>query len=292
MAFATPALHSAANILDSYFANHQFKRLAALIFFSSIANLLFMPLVFLVEAPHVLPSKLFLAIGLISVIEIAYQYPYLWSLRKTSTSVVTSLFSFGKIFTPAFAYLLVGERLTVHQYLGFLAITLCGAFLSLERKEFRLNIAFWLMLLVAVALSAQTVLYKYVFENGGSWASVLLYTAVVQAAIAAVCIAPTKNRIALKQAMVGIRTTGPLLLLGQILTWAGTVTGTLALSFIPASVVNGIEDSQALFVLAYAGILGTTSIQIADGNREKISRFKIFMMVLLFVGTVLLAIPA
>src|SRR4029077_14556199 len=125
-AFATPALHAAANILDSYCANRIFKRIAVLIFFSTAANLLFVPLGLLVEPPHAIPLQLFWAIGAIALIEVGYQYPYLWSLRRTGTTVVTSLFSFGKIFTPVFAFLLVGERLTFHQYLGFLAITICA----------------------------------------------------------------------------------------------------------------------------------------------------------------------
>src|SRR5206468_147478 len=113
-----------------------------------------------------LSGKLLAVAAGIALIEVVYQFPYYWSFRKTDTSIVTSLFSFGKILVPFLAFFVVKERLSVHQYIAYFGITVCATLLAFDPKKFRLNRAAWLMLGVSAILSVQTVLYKYAFDQG------------------------------------------------------------------------------------------------------------------------------
>src|SRR5882724_12065809 len=145
-AFLAPIQDSWAVILDSYFSNRIFKRITTLILLSSTVNVVILPFVWLGGHPHLIPVKLVEIVVAISLIEVLYQYPYYWSFRKADTSVVTSLFSFGKIIVPVLAYFMVKERLSVIQYVGYFGITIGATLLAFDWRKFRFNQAAFLML--------------------------------------------------------------------------------------------------------------------------------------------------
>lgn len=191
---------------------------------------------------------------IISLIEVLYQFPYYWSFRKADTSVVTCLFSVGGIIVPIFAYLIVNERLSVVQYVGYFSITICAALLAFDWRKFRLNQAAWLMLGVSVMLSLQEVLYKYCFEHGANWVTVMTWGSIIQFFFAGTCALGPAARKDIGKTFISIKAVGPLVALMQLLTWGGEATDTYALSLIPASVASGIENTEPIFVLTFAAL--------------------------------------
>jgi uncharacterized membrane protein len=133
-AFLAPIQDAWANILDSYLSNKLFERITTLVLFSSAFNVVVLPLVWLFARPHFLSARLLMIVSGISLIEVIYQFPYYWSFRKTDTSIVTSLFSFGKIFVPFLAFFAVKERLSIPQYIAYFGITLCATLWRLMPK--------------------------------------------------------------------------------------------------------------------------------------------------------------
>lgn len=164
-AFSEPILHAWSNILDNYFANKIFRRLAPLIFLSSMVGVCMLPLVWFLDAPSLVSFKLGSILFVISVIEVLYLYPYYWSLRHADTSIVASLFSLGKIFVPVLAFFLVDERLTALQYSGFFILVIANILITFDFQKMRLNKAFALMFMVSFILSLQAVLLKYTYEQ-------------------------------------------------------------------------------------------------------------------------------
>ena len=118
-ALLEPILHGLANVIDNHFTNNLFKRTTTLVFFASFTNLLFLPIILILDFPTLITISqipFFIILGLTGI---GYLYPYYKALQNDDTSVVVSLFSLGKVFVPLLAFLLVGEILNTTQYLGF-----------------------------------------------------------------------------------------------------------------------------------------------------------------------------
>lgn len=289
--FGNPVLHGWSNILDNYLSNSIFKRVTTLIFFSQFTNLLFLPIIFLLSPSLSFSIRLLPVLLLIALIEIAYQYPYYWSLRRADTSVVNALFSLGKISVPVFAFFLAHERISSIQYLGFFMIILSSVALTLDIKKLRLNTAFFLMLFVSVILSLQSVLFKYLYLQGVNWGSSIVFTGVAEFALIATLFVFPKNRQALKVSTKKIAEIGPLFILAQFLTWSGEASGFFAVSVIPVSIVSGITSTQPVFIFLYALLFGKKVPLIF---KEKINARAIvkksLCFLLIILGTMLIII--
>ncbi|MEK7530804.1 MAG: EamA family transporter [Patescibacteria group bacterium] len=252
IAFLEPVLHGWCNILDSYFANKLFPRLTTLIFFGSVVGVVLLPVVYFIDPPQWVPTWAFGLIFLIALIEVGYSYPYYWALKHTDTSIVTSLFSIGRIFVPILAFFIVDERLTYIQYAGFGLIVLAATLLNFDPKKFRFNPALFLMVGVCCILAIETITYKYVFEHGVTWGSLVVVEALFEFAIAAVLMVITGALSSLRRDLAMVRGHWRLLGLNYVLGWGGNLGDSFAVSLLPVSVARGIGSTQALFVLGYA----------------------------------------
>lgn len=194
IAFISPILHGFANILDNYLANKLFKKLSTLIFYSSILNVVFLPFVFLIQIPDLPPAHLLPFFLLIGLIEVFYLFPYYKALQSEDTSVITALFSLGRIFVPILAFIFVREVLHFTQYLGFLIIVISSAAVTFKGQiKFRLNKSFLYMLLCSLLLSIEAVIYKYLFENV-SWSTGFVWPVVISFVIGMCFLFVTKLR--------------------------------------------------------------------------------------------------
>lgn len=287
-AFSEPVLHAWANVVDNYFSNAVFSRLSTLLFFGTVLNLVFLPFVAVVSPPQTLPYGLLAVVFVISLINIGYQFPYYWALRHADTSVVSSLFFLGFVFVPVLAFFVVGERLAVSQYAGFALIVIAAMSLTLDLKQFRLNRAFFLMLGVSLALAVQAVLYKFVFEAGASWGSVVTALAVFDIFISGAIMLSVNSLQQVRDDFARIKKHLKLFFLQQFLEWGGTAGGSFAVSVLPATVARGIVTTQPFFVLLYALIFGRAFPHMF---KELVDRGAVVKKTLLFVlillGTIL-----
>ncbi|HEY4799840.1 MAG TPA: EamA family transporter [Bacteroidia bacterium] len=284
LAIVTAALHAGSNILDGFFSVKIFDRLANLIFFSCLINLLILPVIFIWDKPQILSLSLFGVIIIVSLINVIYQYPYYWSLQKTDTSVVISLFSLGKIFTPLLAFIIVNEHLEKAQYAGFFVIICASVLLTLDFKNLRFSPVFMLMLFVSIMLTVQEVLFKYLFNNGVSWSTIIFWTAIAEVVISAIFIFFPKNFSDLKNSSRKVKEHGLLFVLNQALNWGGEILGLYALIFIPVSVFEGISDVQPVFVLIFAILFAKKNSEIFNeyiGKEGVVKKILIFVMMIL-----------
>src|SRR3989338_2331948 len=133
------AFYAVAEQFDSFFVNGKFKHPFTLLFYTSLFNLIFVPVLFIFQPPEVPPIStipLFILLGLVGI---GYLYPYYRGLQSDDTSVAISFFGVSRIFVPVLAFLAVGEVLDVQQYLGILLIILSVTLLGLHhvRHHFR-----------------------------------------------------------------------------------------------------------------------------------------------------------
>ncbi len=285
-------LHSWANIFDNYFSAKIFKKLTTLIFLSSFVNLFFLPFVFFTGRPEMLNLASFGVVLLIALCNVAYQYPYYWSLRTAETSVVVSLFSLGKIATPLFAFFIVGEHLQKVQYLGFFTIILSSVLLTIDFKKIRLNKECIYMLIVSVLLTIQLVLYKYLFQQSVKWSSSVIWVAIVDMAIVTLFMVHPENFKDLKSLTELSKKQIGLFVLNQCFTWTGDIIGVYAVYFIPVSLFEGVESTQPVFVLIFALLFIKKIPRLFNEyvGKDKIAK-KIVLFILMVIGTLLIILP-
>ena len=104
VAFLEPILFALTNVLDSNLTNRLFKNAWILTVLVAVSNLLFIPIIWLLDPPQLINLNLVPYVVLVSFIELYYAYPYYKALQNDDTSVIISLFSLGKVL-PDSSYL-------------------------------------------------------------------------------------------------------------------------------------------------------------------------------------------
>ncbi len=289
-AFLAPVLHAPANILDSYFSNWLFTRLSSLIFFSMALNLLFLPFLFFLGLPGLIPRPLWPVLVLLALVDVFWLYPYYWALRRTDTSIAVSLFSIGDLFVPLLAFFIVGEVLTPLQYVGFFAIVFSSVALTHDHRGFRFNPALFSMVAVSLLLALAAVLEKYLFVHGVDFVSTMTWVAVLQFASAGIFLAFThRRRDAVLPKRAGVAVLGAIVVM-QLLTWVGDAADTFAASLIPVSVVVGIVATQPLIALGYALLFEKRhALFFKEHIRMAALRKKVPFFICMIIGTVLVS---
>lgn len=289
IALLSPLLHGLSNILDNYFVNKLFKEPIILVFFSSFINLLFLPFVFLVGVPGMLPLQLVPFIIILGLTNIFYLYPYYKALEADETSIVISLFSLGKLFVPALAFMLVREKLSITQYAGFFIIILSSTLLTLNHhgKKFRINASFFWMGLCSLILAIEAVSYKYVFTStswvtGFSWAVMSSFVLVLPLLLV------HKYKCGIKSQFTKFRNNFHLFALEEFLTFGGNAAITFAVSIAPVTLVEGISSLQPLFVLVYALLFSRLYPKWFKEKIDEKSMVKKILLFLIIVGGVVL----
>jgi len=285
VAFISPILHGFANIEDNYLSNKLFKSVWTLTFYSVLFGALFLPLVFIFSIPALPPLHLLPYFIIIAAIEVLYLFPYYKSLQADDTSIVTSLFSLGRIFVPILAFIFVGEVLRVSQYVGFTVIVVGSAALTLDhpRGTLRFNKAFLYMLVCSTLLAIEAVIYKYLFETV-SWSTGFVWTTLISF-LFALCflLIPKLRRDIVRQAGNFGRHI-KVFAFEELLTFGGSAAAVYAISLVPVTLVEAVEAFQPLFVLFYAVLFERYAPRIFH---EHIDRKSVMKKSLLFIIMVL-----
>lgn len=288
LALLNPLLHGWANIIDAYLSGRLFTKLTALTFFTAFTNVLFLPVVFLFARPELPSLNLLPAIIAIAFIEVLYLYPYYKALQRGDTSIIASLFAVGKVFVPIFAYFIVGEVLTITQYLGFFVIIACSALLSFERSaKFKMNSSFYYMLACSVLLSIEAVLYKYIF-NDTNWSTGFVWPVIFSFVLVVfLLLIPSYRRDVFTHISV-FRKNFRLFALEEFLTFGGVAASTYVVSFIPVTLEQSIGSFQPIFILAYALLFKRffPNVFREEINTQSLIK-KGFLFLLMIVGVLL-----
>ena len=280
VAFVEPLFHAGCNVVDHFLSNKVFPRLTTLVFFGSLTTLALTSVtVFFFDPPHALSPQLLLFAFLIACIEVAWLFPYYWSLGEIDTSVVASLFSLGKIVLPLLAFFFLGERLHALQYAGFFLIIFASVALSFDRTKLRLNRAFYLMFAVSIVLAGEAILLKYTFTHGAGWGSVIFTVALFEVLIMSLLLVLTGAVRNLGDDIKKAREVGWMFAANEFFGWAGNAGNSLALTLLPVTISQAITSTQPLFVLLYAYLF---KHKRPDFFREQIGAGDIKKKIILF----------
>ncbi len=291
-AFLSPLFYAVAEIFDNFLVNHKFKRHPfILVFFTSLFNLIFVPLLFFFDRPEIPPIStlpIFILLGFASV---GYLYPYYRGLQSDDTSIVISFFAIGRIFVPILAFLVVGEILNVIQYVGIALVILSVFALGLHhsKKQFKFSKAIWYIGLAAFLLACEGVLMKLLFERGVTVSTALGGESIIALLMGMSLLLLPKLRREIKSALPDFLKLSPLFLLEEFFTFLGFAAEGYAISLTSVSVVKGITMASPFFLIVYAwlgqGIF--PSLFKEDLHRKKVLK-KILLFAVLITGIILI----
>lgn len=283
IAFLTPILHALSCIVDAHFSNNIFKKVPSLVFYATISNIIIIPFLFLFGTPIIPPLEILAILFIISLIEVCYQIPYYHALRNIDTSIVVALFSLGKITIPVLAYFIVNENLTLIQYCGFGIILLSTFLLNFDIKKLKINIAFFLMLVVSLLLSLSSVLSKYSLQSV-DFVTVLFWGSLFATSISLSLLFLPQYRTDIISSFPQYKKRIKLFLSNEILNQGGTLAGTIALAHLPVLAVKSIGSSQSIFTL----LLGFVLYKIF-GNRfkENLTRQEVIKKLISFTAIII-----
>ena len=84
-----------------------------MIFYISLMNAVFVPLVMFLGWPSVPSTAAIVCYVLLAFLDIVYLYPYYTAMKVIDTSIVAALFSLGQITIPVMTYLWLRRNMNV-----------------------------------------------------------------------------------------------------------------------------------------------------------------------------------
>jgi len=286
LAFLAPLFYAISVIIESFLSLAVFKRPLVMVFFASLTNALFTPLVLFMGFPTIPSLESIGFYILIAIIDISYLYPYYVALKKTDTSVVSSLFALGKIFVPILAFILLQDSLTIPQYIGFFLIIGTSSILNKKTHSvFHLNQAFYQMFLSSLLLALRICLVKLVILLDANFVNVLIYPNLISGLLPFTFLLSVHNKYAIKRRLPAYRQQFKFFFFIEFLTFVAVSASTIAVSHLSPVICTAIEATEPLFVLGIALLINATGL---FHFREKIGLIKkIICFVLMIIGIIL-----
>lgn len=290
LALLSAALYAIAEIIDNFLSNRKFKHPLTLVFFSSLFNLIFIPVLVVFQKPE-LPSletiPLFILLGFVNI---GYLYPYYKALKSEDTSVAISFLAIERVMVPILAFLIVNEVLEITQYVGIAIIVASVILLGLHhsRSRFKLSKGVWYITIASLFLAFEAILLKLLFMQGVS-----VSTAVAgESSIAllwglGILLVPRVRRDIFGSFSLFVKIS-PLFLVEELFTFLGLYTEASAIEKTSVSIVKGVTMASPFFLILYAWIAGGLfpSAFKEDLHRKKVVR-KLILFLVLIIGVIL-----
>lgn len=257
ISFVAPMLHAVSNILDARVSNFLFKSNASTIFYLGVTNLFVLPFLLIWGGADMLKISLqaLPAVLIVSLFEILYQIPYFKALKSIDTSIVGAMFSLGRILLPIFAYVIVGEKLCLSQYIGFFIIIISTLFLNLKKGvQLKINLAFYLMLLASLMTTLSVIFSKKAMLDM-NWLSFCFYSILLSDVFLILGFCSPKFIRLIKQDFPVFKKNLPLLMIMEVIDRSAVLTAVFSLSLLPVMVRSAISSTSPIFVLVYSLLL-------------------------------------
>ena len=286
IALFSPFFYAASVVIESFLSLAVFKRPIVMLFFVSLTNALFTPLVLMFGTPSIPSVQAFIIYAIIACIDIAYLYPYYVALKKTDTSIISSLFALGNIFVPILSFVLLSELLTVRQYIGFIIIILASVILNKKAQvHFCINKAFYLMVLSTFLLACRICFAKHVLNLDHNVSNVLIYPNLLSGLIPFFFLLSSQNKKSIKRKVRVYRRQFKFFFIIELLTFGAVATSIIALDKLSPTVSTAIAALEPLFVLSIIIFLKSFfNLQFKDHG---ISVKKLFCFICIIIGVVM-----
>ena len=290
-ALLSPALYAISEICDNFLVNKKFKHPLVLIFFTSLFNLFYAPILFYFQSPVMPPLSTLPIFILLGFVNVAYLYPYYRGLKADDTSVAISFLAIERIMVPILAFLLVGEVLKFSQYLGIFIIIASVILLGLHhaKSKFKLSKGVWYISLAGLFLALEGVLLKMLFQEGVSVSTAIGGEALFSLIFSFSLLFLPKIRRDVRAFFPAFLALAPLFFIEELFTFLGLLTEGYAISLTSVSVVKGITMAAPFYLLIYAWLGGGIFPSLFKENLHRRNVLKkLGLFAILIVGILLI----
>jgi drug/metabolite transporter (DMT)-like permease len=252
IALVPPFLDSIAVYVDKFLLSKFDVNSTIITIYSGLFAFLAGLIVLLFTGYTPVDTKSALIVFLSGFLGIFYLFAYFKALTYDEGSRVGALFQFIPVMVLILSFLLLGEKLLFKQYIGTTFIVVAGFLLSIDKLGtgvFRVNKAFWFMLLACFFSASVYVLFKMGVKELGFWVS-LPYEGFGSLA-ATLCIILYRENFALlrNSKKIFTKTIVGYMTLVELLARISRYVLFYALTFIPASIASVLMGFQPLFLL-------------------------------------------
>lgn len=284
LVFLEKIVISIANIFDSELSRKTFKSVYSIVILNGLLIIPVLPILYFLLQPQLLDTPQLLLIIIVSFIEVLYQIPYYMALRYSETSLVVSMFGFGRILTPIFAYFIIHETLTLSQYIGFGIIVLASIIGSINKQTFKVSKALYYMIPVAILLAFQDVIEKAGL-NLVDWKTFYFWFLTLSVPfylILFLLISKSREEVFIFFRKPFQKKYIPIYAQNLSL-WVSGGLGTLALSLLPVTIIKTFGSFHSLIV----HLVSSKGAKQLNINGERFSWKKIGLFLLIGIGIIL-----
>ena len=286
LSFCYPLLYGFNNIINGLLINKLFPNKYVLIFFKSITNLLFVPLILFWGMPSFPGYNFLFLYFILGTLDLVYVIPYYNALKNIDTSIVGALFSLGRILIPIMTYFFLGEQLKLSQYIGFSLIVLSSLALSIKNFHFpKINKAFYLMLLSSAIRSVFAVIEKYTINADGNWINKLVYPPIFTTLLPCLLLFSSKYRKLIAEKTAIFKSKIFVFLSMELFSFIALAVMFYILPHISAVLKTSISSTMPIFILLTQIVLNKFFGIVTIENLTKFEIIKKFVLfILMSVG--------
>ncbi len=289
IAFLAPAFGASACITESRLSNNTFKRQTTMIFYVSLMNCLFLPLVFVFGLPTLPTGTALICYLGLALIDVLYLYPFYTALKVIDSSIVAALFSLGQITIPLMSFLFLGEVLSLEQYIGFLVIILASVALSVKGTRIpKLSRAFYYMVLASLLRAGYAVLEKYVLLEDVNWINMVIYPNLISGLIPLLFLFRKKWRKDIVKNFPPYVGRFKIFMVNELVCFLEIVAQVYGMSGLSPVVSSAIGATEPIFLLGFCYImLKKFHIPLNEKISQQVLMKKLFCFILIILGVIL-----
>lgn len=289
IAFLSPLFYAFACIIESRLSNYTFKHQTTMIFYISMMNAVFLPLLLIFGRPSMPAEGMWWFYGLLALIDVIYLYPYYTAMKVIDTSIVAALFSLGEITIPLMTFFFLGEKLSLEQYIGFMIIIMSSVALSIKGSKIpKLNRAFYYMVLASLLRAVYVVIEKFVLNTDGNWINVAVYPRLISWWIPLAFLFVKKWRVDIVKNFPPYMRKFKFFALNEFMDFLGMAAAVYALSFLSPVVSASIGATLPIFMLGISFILlRRFGVKLKEKISQRQMVKKLFCFTLIILGVIL-----
>lgn len=248
-ALLAPLIWAFSNLIDDDLVLHRLRNPNVLVGMTGLFAGIPAIVLFAIGAVSI-PSLQLICFGIgIGVLSLFVYYPYFRALESTHPANVILLWNLSPVLVVLFAYIFLGERLSVMKYIAIGLILFSTIVIEMVRgdqKKHRMELkAFYWMFLASIGAALQIILEKKLYMETSTVTGIALIS-LGSFITGLFFFLLRKNRLILKNAFAK---NGKILLLNEGLEISAVVAASIAISLGPVSLVTAIGGSQAIMIM-------------------------------------------
>ncbi len=291
LAIIAPILWAFNNIIDKIFIGKYVKDPTSYQILVLTSNIIPLIIFYLLLAPIAITKLSLLTIFLFVIYGLSFLF-YNKALKIEEASRVTSILTINPVFTLPLAFIFLGEKLKLINYIGIFLMIIAAILVNYKKtktKESFLSKAICLTLLTTFICSVTQIFSKNIINFMNPWEFV--FWLIVGNTIAGfLLLIPKKNRKGFSKE-VKINGIKPLIfwrLVALIFYYTGAIAFYNSISLGVVSIIAAVGSVQPFFVLLYAIILTKLKPELLKEEIDKTTlSFKFLSVVLIIIGAYL-----